>query len=548
MMRHWYKRIIVKSCLFLISSVAFAYPSMEGIQEYQHDIHLSPDHKQLLADDIDRYHNAEDIWDVLRQEFSLQHYEDDPQVQAQIEWFLMHQDFLQRSASRAAPYLYYILQQARKRHLPIELVLLPIIESAYNPYAYSSAGASGIWQMMPGTAAGYGIKRDTWYDGRRDVLASTKAALSYLSYLGNFFDNNWLLAMAAYDTGIGNVSYAINRNIRDGYNTDFWSLRLAQETRIYVPRLLALAAIIANPDKYAVYFPPVRNAPYLAQLDIGAQIDLKHAASLAGMTYKQLMQLNSGFNRTATDPNGKHKLVLPIENVAQFSENLAQSPLYQRIQSESYKNKSHESLADLENNFITERRAPIKTDQTTKDILNSARAQLAESEDADYFNKYVETKGPDPTQIQTPSYPPPQAVVPAAPRMARNASGNYSIQPGDTIYMTRDGDDVDKIANHFHITRQALLTSNPIDAAKPLHADQRLVIPTHLANTQIARVAAPKRYSLASGDTIYMVRHGDTLEKIARKFHSSTPEIRIANLIADNEVRDGDRLIIPTHA
>jgi membrane-bound lytic murein transglycosylase D len=565
MMRDWYKRIIVLNCFAFISSVAFAYPSMEGIQEYQHNIHLAAGPKQELDEDIDRYRNAEDIWEVLRQEFSLQHYEDDPQVQAQIEWFMMHQDFLLRSATRAAPYLYYILQQARKRHLPIELVLLPIIESAYNPYAYSPAGASGIWQMMPGAASDYGIKHDSWYDGRRDVIASTKAALSYLSYLGNFFDNNWLLAMAAYDTGLGNVSYAINRNIRDGYSTDFWSLRLAQETRIYVPRLLALAAIVANPDRYPVYFPPVRNAPYLAQLDIGAQIDLKNAATLAGITFKQLMQLNSGFNRTATDPTGKHKLILPIERVAQFSENLAQIPLYQRIKSESYNNKADESLAGLENRFTSVKSpvasedgfnpikpAPtriIKVDQASKDILNNARAVLAENEDADFFNKYdAKDVAQTVRRVQPEAYQPASPPTPVLRKALEAMSGSYTIQPGDTIYMTRDGDDINKIAKHFHLSRQELLAANPLDEKKAIHQDQRLVIPTHLIRTQVAKVIQPSRYRLASGDTIYMVRNGDTIDKIARRFRLTVPEIRIANLIADNDIRAGDRLIIPTHA
>ena len=143
-------------------------------------MHLSEEHKQKLADDIYRYHNADDMWTLLRHEFVLPHYEEYPQVQEQIQWFLSHQDFLQNSAARAAPYFYYILQQARKRHLPAEVGLLPMIESSYNPFAYSSVGAAGMWQMMPGTASGLGVKQDWWYDGRRDVVASTRAALDHL--------------------------------------------------------------------------------------------------------------------------------------------------------------------------------------------------------------------------------------------------------------------------------------------------------------------------------------------------------------------------------
>jgi membrane-bound lytic murein transglycosylase D len=477
MMPYWFKQYFFISlfCTTLTTSI-FAFPNSEGIQTYQKNIHQDPDRKQILADDISRYHNAKDIWDILRQEFVLPHYEDDPQVQVQIEWFLQHQNFLLTSTSRAAPYLYYILQQSRKRNLPAEIVLLPIIESSYNPFAYSSAGAAGIWQMMPNTASGYGVKQNWWYDGRRDVIASTKAALDYLTYLGSFFDNNWLLATAAYDTGEGNVLAAINKNIRLGSNTDYWSLPLAQETRIYVPRLLALATIIAHPEKYPIYLPPVRNAPYLAQIDIGTQINLKQAAMLAGISLKNMKRLNSGYSRGMTAPNGP--LILPIENVTQFTESLEQSILPQIKQS----------------------------------IFTTA------------YNE---------TNIYQP--------------VKESSDGNYRIQPGDTIYMTRNGDDLEKIARHFHITTQQLLAANPLDKTNNLLPDERLVIPTHFSHIQIVKINPHQKYQLASGDTIYMVRPGDTIEKIAKRFKSTPPEIRIANMIADNELRTGDSIVIPTH-
>jgi membrane-bound lytic murein transglycosylase D len=192
MTKFWWKStknffLIITSWVSLYSNVFASPPNIEGIQIYQKNFHLSEERKQSIADDIDRYHNADNMWTVIRSEFTLPHYEDNPLVQEQIEWFMNHQDFLYRSATRAAPYLYYISQQTRKRHLPAELVLLPMMESAYNPFAYSTAGAAGIWQMMPGTASGFGIKQNWWYDGRRDVVASTKAALVYLVYLGGFF-------------------------------------------------------------------------------------------------------------------------------------------------------------------------------------------------------------------------------------------------------------------------------------------------------------------------------------------------------------------------
>ena len=564
-----FRNLILGICVTLFSITAFASQEIEGIQVFQKG--QMSGQKEMLADSIDRYHSADDIWNQLRQEFSLEHYEEDPRVQEQITWFMQHQDFLLNSANRAAPYLYYILQQVHKQHLPVEVVLLPIFESAYNPFAYSSAGAAGIWQMMPSTASGYGIKQNWWYDGRRDVIASTKAALSHLSYLGRFFDTNWLLAFAAYDTGEGNVMNAINKNIRDGYPTDYWSLPLAKETKIYVPRLLALAAVIAHPEKYPVYLPPVRNAPYLAQIDIGAQIDLKQAALLAGLSLHRLMQLNPGYNRAITDPHGPNKLVLPIENVAEFSDNLAETPLYQLpVQWEHYKTRSGDTLMALAKRYNTSPVALRKMNQLSSNHLhagtnlvipravhnnampgNDEQDVLAESDDVAPVTKKTIITTRTVTRHALPStqlaanlpaaanLPDERAMVtPEAP-----PSGNYFIQPGDTIYMTRNGDSLERVAAHFHITAQDLLAANPVVGTRDLHAEERLVIPTHLAKNHQHQL-----YHLTPGDTIYMVRNGDTMDRIAKRFHTSPPEIRIANLIADNTLHEGDRLIIPTHA
>src|SRR3990167_6402933 len=334
----------------LIGGASFASPSAEGIQTFQKPI-LTSERKQKLADDITRYRNADNLWDVLSEEFALPHYEHNPLVQEKIEWFMNNQEYLLRSAYRASPYLYYILQQVKKRHLPAELVLLPIIESGYNPFSLSNVGAAGIWQLMPDTASGLGIKRDSWYDGRRDIIASTRAALNYLDYLQNFFEGNWLYAIAAYNTGEGNVLSAIKRNIRGGISTNFWALPVDQETKDYVPSLLALATIISHPDQYPIYFPPIRNAPYLAQVDVGKQISLKYAATLAGISHQKMIQLNSGFGRSSTSTKGPSKLVLPIENIEQFTENLARSPLSRPINWMHYKVKSGDTIASVAKKF-----------------------------------------------------------------------------------------------------------------------------------------------------------------------------------------------------
>ena len=509
--------------LFSCFSCTFVFANSnnsEGIQIYQKNLHLSAERKQNLANDINRYHNADNIWEMLRKQFSIPHCEDNPVVQQKIRWFLNHQDYLLHSMTRAAPYLYFILQQVKKRHLPAELVLLPIIESAYNPFALNaSSGAAGMWQMMSTTASGYGVRQNWWYDGRRDVLASTKAALNHLAYLQSFFEGNWLLAIAAYDTGEGNVLAAIRKNITYGENTDFWSLPVAQETRDYVPQLLALAIIISHPDEYPIRYPVVPNAPYLAQVDIGTQINLKDAASLAGLSLKELKQLNSGYSRTATDPNGPFKIILPIENVEQFTENLSHTSIYNR---QSYTTVARQS------------------DLTWKKIDKKSPRMFVSNQPAHkrYQEAYV-SQPVDRFEDDTTS----DALIEARVRDALDTQhDHYVMQPGDTLYMVRNNDTLDHVAKHFHINSATLAIANQIDQNHALRPGQSLIIPTHRNPMD-----APKKYALTGGDTVYMVRQGDTIDKIAEKFHTTSAAVRLANLLQTNAVEPGDRLVIPTH-
>jgi len=493
------KKLITLLCLTFCFIQAHAISSTEGMQTFSKNFHLSPDKQIKLANDIKRFHAASDVWNDLRDEFTLYHYEKHPKVQAQINWFLTHQDFLYKAMLSAQPYLYYIIQQARVRHLPLEVVLLPIFESSYNPFAYSSAGAAGLWQMMPNTATGYGILQNAWYDGRRDLIASTRGALNYLSYLSAFFNGNWLLVFAAYDAGQGNVLNAIRKNIHRGAPADFWSLPLPDETKKYVPRLLALAAILSNPEKYPVYLPSLHNAPFLGRIDVGRQLTLKHAANLAGLSLKKLMALNPGFNRLQLNPSGPFRLVLPLEHLSKFSQNLSK-------------------LGPTPSGNIKQS-TPLSTTLLANEMRKSERLAL------------------------TPSISLVAATLPE--------KNTYQILPGDTIYMTRNGDSLANIAKKFAVNSSEILAANPKFVAE--NVGTRLVIPTHLKivaekGSDIEKgVSTQHPYQLAGGDTVYMVRKGDTLEKIAKRFSLTEPEIRIANLLPHSQLQEGDRLIIPTH-
>lgn len=534
------RQSLLQLMLFVTLYTPLYAANSEDMQVYLKNMRITPEHKERLTSDINRYRSADNLWDALRESFSLPHFENVPAVQEKINWYMSNQDYLLRSTSRAAPYMYFIYQQVKKRHLPAELVLLPIVESGYNPFSISSVGASGIWQLMPDTATGFGVKQDFWFDGRRDVIASTRAALTYLSYLQNFFEGNWLLAIAAYNTGEGNVLAAIKRNIRDGRNTDFWSLPVAQQTRDYVPSILALATIISHPEQYPIYFPPIRNAPYLAQVDIGTQINLKLAAGLAGISYNKLMQLNPGFNRTSTAKRGPYRLILPIENIEQFAENLKTSPIG-KLPWVSYQVRNGDTLYTLARRFntsVNDLRLANRLDSNTlrpnmELLIPNVLSQKPESalallESANKSRKPVNLAAKSQTQ---------------AVNTVIQASGNkYTLQPGDTIYLVKSNDTLENLAKRFKINAEALKLANNLNTAK-LKPGKQIIIPTH----QIMISSDNVNKKIQPGDTIYLVRHGDTIDKIAKKFRTTAAQIRLANLMTNNLLQEGDRLTIPTH-
>ena len=214
--------------------------------------------------------------------------------------------------------MYHVVTEVEARGMPLEFALLPVVESAYEPFAYSVSRAAGLWQFIPGTGVRFGLKQDWWYDGRRDVIESTRAALDYLQALHDQFDGDWLLAIAAYNVGEAWVQRAIDYNRAHGRPTDFWHLKLPAETRAYVPKLLAMKRLMAEPERYGLEFAAIPNEPYFAVIDTGSQIDLKVAAQLAGTSYDELVALNPGFNRWATDPDGPHRMLVPIDNADAF--------------------------------------------------------------------------------------------------------------------------------------------------------------------------------------------------------------------------------------
>lgn len=252
-----------------------------------------------------------DVWKRMTVGFKMDQTHWDSRIEAQRGWFISRQPYLDRLSARASRYLYHTVKEAERRGLPTELALLPIIESSYDPAATSSAAAAGMWQFIPSTGRIYGLKQTSLYDGRRDVVESTRAAYEFLGSLYNQF-GSWELALAAYNAGPGRIQQAINRNKAAGLPTDYWSLKLPQETMNYVPRFLAVAQIIKNPNAYGVSLPPIANRPHFREIAVGP-VNLNEIASITGLSRAELYQLNPGHRGDQIDSQSPMRIIIPAD-------------------------------------------------------------------------------------------------------------------------------------------------------------------------------------------------------------------------------------------
>lgn len=294
-----------------------------------------------------------DLWQRVREEMTWPPIENREVARAR-DNYLRQSNYLPLVSERASLYLYYIVEEVQRRGLPMELALVPLVESTLNPFAYSPGQAAGLWQIIPSTGEHLGLQQNWWFDGRRALRNSTRVALDYLEALHAEFDNDWLLALAAYNAGNGRVGRARAANARKGLPTDYWSLKLPRETRVYVPRLLALSQIIASPGSFGVEIPAVANAPAFEIAETGGQIELARAADLAQVSMQTLRELNPGQLRWATCPDQPPELLLPVGTAARFEEGVAQLTADDRVRWEHYRIQPGDSLIRIAKKFDTE--------------------------------------------------------------------------------------------------------------------------------------------------------------------------------------------------
>jgi membrane-bound lytic murein transglycosylase D len=269
---------------------------------------------------VDGHVSAESIWNSISRGFKLDHRTQSKRVQAEIRELLADQTKLYQILEASAPYIYYIHKQTEKKGLPAELALIPVIESEFNPNDHSNKGATGLWQLMSATANELGVKVKSGYDGRRNVVSSTNAALAYFKDLGNMFNGDWYLAIAAYNCGQVKVQSVVRRT----GSHDFWDLPLSRETKCYVPKLLAVAAIIANPEKYGVQLPHVTDKPYFSEVKAEKSVNLLELAKATDIDADELRILNPDYNRGKVPKakDGAYSLLVPVDAVSKVNHHL----------------------------------------------------------------------------------------------------------------------------------------------------------------------------------------------------------------------------------
>ena len=452
----------------------------------------------------------------LRQGFELSH-ADNGRIRAERDWFLKHPDYLTRVFTRAQRYLPHITDELESRDLPLDLALLPIVESAYDPFAYSHGRAAGLWQMIPGTAKRFGVKQNWWYDGRRDIVDSTRAALDYLEYLQKFNEGNWLNAIASYNSGEGNVRKAVRRNRAANKPDDFFSLRLSRETSSYVPRLLALIDIVQDPEKYNVTLPYVVDEAQFILADIGSQLDLALAAELAGIDIDTVYAFNPGYNRWSTDPQGPHTLVMPIEVVDSFAAALAEVPANERVRWQRHKVANNETISEIALEYHT----TITSIRTANNLRgNTIRA-----------GHYL--------MIPVASKPLTAYSKSADARLAKTQNRKRAANKIDHI--VANGESFWTIGRHYGVTTRELAAWNGMAPGDTLPVGRKLVVWT---NADVAPRSSP---SAALPNTTrklnYTVRNGDSLYLIANRFRVTINQLARWNNIDKNKIlRPGQRL------
>jgi membrane-bound lytic murein transglycosylase D len=496
------------------------------------------------------------VWERMLSLYSFPEV-DNERIDAQLSYYLSHPDYIARVQERAAPYMHLILDEIEAKNLPGELALLPVVESAFIPEAYSRSAASGLWQFIPSTGRLFGLEQNSWYDGRRDVYASTVAATKFLKGLSEEFNGDYFLALASYNWGKGNVSKAVMRNSYAGLPTDYWSLDLPKETEDYVPRLLAIAKLFAHAEQYGVRLQPIPNKPYCEVVNVGSQLDIDKAAELAQTPLSQFLKLNPCFKKGSTAPDGPHRLLVPSHRVQAFKESLAQLPYEDRVDQRRHdeevlaeKIRQNELMAqkmrDEEERFETRRKREVIV---SKRYYKGTPTQQYRVHRGETLSNIARTHGTTVEQLRKINHLAKSSVNSGAylkvPSSSRQASASSrSDKPKSSsgqVYIVKKGDTFFNVSKRFSVSRNDIADKNNISPNASLKLGQKLVF-------KGGGSAAPHKVAKATAShsrhTQYTVKRGDTLMHLSRKFGVSLNDLRKSNPQANKGLRPGQSIKI----
>ncbi len=475
-----------------------------------HTVHTVP-HLQVITDITPDDHKQLDIsqtfhpiiWDEMHGQFHLaaEHF---GRYDSYLNYFQKNPKYLNRVSKRSKPYLHYILSEVQKRDMPYEMALLPIVESSFQATAQSHQSAVGLWQFIPSTAHMYGLDQNWWFDGRQDTVKSTHAALDYLKKLYKLNNNNWLLALASYNAGIGNVYKAIKKykkkhKLKNAKPT-FWDIQsyLPKETQNYVPQLLAVSHTVHHAENWGIELEPVENSVFFAEVELKQQITLSEAAKLAGVSEKLFGVLNPGYLRPTTPPKGPFNILLPVEKAANFKQLLTQKNDLFDIQWMHHKIKSGDSLGLIAQKYHTSRKAIQNLNSLKDSRIRAGKTLLI----------------PVPTQY--------------AHKVERftNKSQYKGIKK---IHTVSSGDSLWSIGRYYNVDTRALCRWNNIGIKTPLRKGQKLEIRSTRYDNQLT----------------HTLKRGESLWTVAKKYNVSTNSlIRWNNIKQSKTIQPGTKVTV----
>jgi membrane-bound lytic murein transglycosylase D len=492
---------------------------------------------------------SDDLWQRIKDGYAMP--DSNSELIARHEsWYSSRPDYMKRMVERSQRYLFHIVEEVEKRGMPTEIALLPMIESAYNPQAYSSGRASGIWQFIPSTGKHFGLKQNWWVDNRRNVTFATDAALTYLQKLHGMF-GAWDLALAAYNAGEGTVGRAIERNRKLGLGTDYESLNLPPETRNYVPKLQAIKNLMTNPANYGLEIQTIANTPYFAKVSAPAQIDAHLAAKLAEITDNEFLALNPSYNRPVIMSNNEnHELLLPIFSAQTFRSNLASydKPL---VSWQTYFAKRGERMESIAAKFGIglDKLRDINDLPAQNKIKNSATILVPNGKPADFNPTFSHIPK---TTRYAPTFEPINDVTieqnsanidlaSAENKVENNRDEIDSTKQSSVTHTVKKGEVLSSIAMHYGVSVKQIHASNSLKN-NMIKVGQTLTINAGSSTTNSDN--STSKTKVAAKSQIYTIKRGDTLSDIAEKFSVPLADIKRWNQNISNHIQTGEKLTI----